>query len=71
MAERTWDWMLFREANGDLVVSVVCGTVGLFEVDVVLSAEQEQAYEAEGIDVVVRLAADIAEHPRKYIEGSV
>lgn len=64
--ERTWDWSLFREPNGDLLLSVVCGTVGLFETDVILDAEQRAAYETEGIAAIERLAQAISYSPRKY-----
>ena len=51
LAESDWDWMLFRDAAGDLVLSVSCGTIGVFEVEVILD----------------RLAADIRYSPRKYM----
>ncbi len=66
--QRTWDWSLYRLPGGELLLSVVCGSVALFEVEVVLDADQRAEYEAEGISVVEQLAAAINYSPRKYIK---
>lgn len=70
LAEKSWDWMLLRDSEGRLIVSVVCGSVGLYEVEVILDDETIAAYEADGIAVIERLAADIAEHPSRYRRAS-
>lgn len=67
LAESDWDWMLFRDAADDLVLSVVCGTIGVFEVEVILDPSQRAAYDAEGTPFLDRLAADIRYSPRKYM----
>lgn len=70
IAESTWDWMLLREAGGALVLSVVCGTVGLYEVEVVLGAESLAAYASEGLGFIERLAADVRDHPGDYLSAA-
>ncbi len=52
------------------MLSVVCGTVGLFEVEVRLDDAMRTAYEAEGIPWIKRLAAEVTYDPRKFIANA-
>lgn len=68
LAESPWDWMLLREAGGDLVLSVLCGSVGMFEVEVVLDRETREAYERHGVSVLRRLAELVQYRPWDYMK---
>ena len=59
--------MLFRDAADDLVLSVSCGTIGVFEVEVILDPSQRAAYDARALPFLDRLAADIRYSPHKYM----
>lgn len=66
VAESAWNWLLVREADGSLTLSVVCGTVGIFEVEVPVDSETLAAYEAEGEPAIERLARKVAYRPGDY-----
>ncbi len=67
IAESIWDWMLIREPDGSLLLSVVCGSVGIYEVDVVLDTEQTAAFAANGAPVLQRLAEAVRKDPAHYL----
>jgi len=67
IAESTWNWMLIREPDGSLLLSVVCGSVGIYEVDVLLDTEQAAAFAANGAPVLQRLAAAVRKDPAHYL----
>ncbi len=66
IADKTWEWSLFRLGDGSLLLSVVCGTVGVYEIDVSLGPETTAAYERDGISVIEKLAAEVTYSPRKW-----
>ena len=64
VASNSWDWMLFREPSGELELTVVCGSVGLFEV--IVPFEQD-VLEAEGMAGIERLVAEIRLQPERFL----
>jgi len=43
IAEKTWSWMLFADGPRRLL-SVVCGGVGIYEIEIELTADEIAAY---------------------------
>jgi hypothetical protein len=39
LLQKPWDYTFSRNDTGELVLSVLCGSVGLFEIDIVLNHE--------------------------------
>lgn len=68
MAEKTWDWQLIREADGSLFLSVVCGTVGVYELEVPFDAGKVAAYEARGPAWIQELADEVRFRPHLALE---
>ena len=68
---RPWEWALHRRAGGELLLSVVCGTVAIFEVDVTLGPETTTAYEREGIGVIERLAGEVTRFAHEWARNPV
>lgn len=64
-AEETWSWMLLAEGEA-LYLSVVCGTVGIFEIAVRLEAGESGSYAAEGRAFLETLAAAIRFRPSAF-----
>lgn len=54
------------EDNGSLLISVVCGTVALFDRNIRLSEVEKKYYEQNGIAYLDKLASDISHSPEKY-----
>lgn len=67
--QRTWAWSLHRRPDGSLLLSVVCGTVGVYEVDVTLGPETTAAYERNGVAVIEQLAAEVTYSPRQWSDN--
>lgn len=60
-------FLVFEDEDGTLVLNVLCGTVGVFEVEVRLTPEQAARVRGEGPDVLIPLARDVVHSPRKYL----
>lgn len=43
IAEKSWNWMLFADGER-LLLSVVCGSVGIYEMDFELTEDEVAAY---------------------------
>jgi hypothetical protein len=65
--EEPWSFSFWEEADGALVLEVVCGTVGMFEVRVRFSDEQRATYAREGEAFVRRLARAVNDAPDAFL----
>ncbi len=60
------EYDLFEDDNGSFVISVLCGTIGLYEARIRLSQEEIEQYRQEGIDFLDRLALNIRKEESKF-----
>ena len=65
-----WNYMLL-ENNSDLIFSVICGTVGIFEVNIVLNNEEIEDYKLKGEEYLKELAGKIRYSPKSYNERHI
>jgi hypothetical protein len=63
-------YKLFQDEN-ELVLAVVCGGVGMFEVKVVLNDIEKSKYEELGRPYLDNLAYDIGKNTSKYEERTI
>ena len=70
LAEGTWDYTLYRDGER-LVLLVVCGTVGIFEWAVELTAEERAVWEAEGMTGLYYLVRAIRNNPVGFTDRRV
>jgi hypothetical protein len=52
-------------------MSVLSGSVGLFELNILLDDQQQQAYKTEGSTLIEAIAKEIRENPNKYVEQHI
>jgi hypothetical protein len=65
IAEKPWSWMLF--ATGDrLFLSVVCGGVGVYDVDLELTVAEAASYRQIGKAYIDELANAIRAKPAEF-----
>ena len=60
-----WSWTLY-EYDGEYMLSVICGSVGLFSRDIILNIEETDNYLKNGIDEIIKLAKVITYRPQYY-----
>jgi hypothetical protein len=65
--EEPWSFSFWEEPDGALVLEVLCGTVGVFEVRVRFTEEQRSAYAREGAGFVRRLARAVKDAPDAFL----
>jgi hypothetical protein len=61
-----WAWTLYEADDGSLVLSVICGTVGLYEVKYPLTFEDHQQYMIAGTVALNLIADKVRSHPERY-----
>ncbi|HEX9981608.1 MAG TPA: hypothetical protein VGB50_13690 [Flavobacterium sp.] len=60
-----WDYILYKEEQR-YILSVECGTIGNFEVRIVLSEAQVNEYKTKDAAFLDVLAQQIRDNPHKY-----
>ena len=66
-AIHTEDWFYTLYAyNEHLILSVLCGSVGLYETNVYLPWDIQEAYQEKGLRVLTALAEKIRQSPNSY-----
>ena len=66
LASSPWAYELVRVDDGRLILTVVCGTVGLYELSLELDADEVAAWDREGVPYIRDFAALIAVHPSRF-----
>lgn len=70
LAQGSWDYTLFQDGDR-ILLDVVCGTVGIFNVAVELTAEERRVWEAEGMNGLRFLVDAIRDNPMAFMERRV
>jgi hypothetical protein len=61
------DWSYTLKRNGsDLTLSVLCGTVGLYEVSIILNENENELFLKQGENFIDTLANNIRSNPESY-----
>jgi len=69
IARKDWYWILYRSGER-LLLSVLCGTVGMYDLTLRLSDEEEARYRSDP-GYLDELAAAVRYSPDSYRERSV
>jgi len=62
---KDWTYKLY-EVNGNYLLSVICGSVGLFDRNIVLNSDMTLDYKNNGIAVIDKMAEKIRYSPNDY-----
>jgi len=63
--EKPWTYILQRNCS-IYFLSVVCGTVGVYNMNIELTQEEESHFKARGATYIAELAAAISSKPQAY-----
>ena len=61
----SWLWVLFK-LNDRYFLSVCCGSVGIFTIEVELESFEVVRYESEGVQFIDELSAKVRGNPTQY-----
>ena len=70
LAEESWTWMLF-EHEGALMLSVLCGSIGLYTIEFTLSQEERGLFQEQGEPFVKQLARQVSWQPESFRERRI
>jgi hypothetical protein len=59
LADSPWDYTLYELPDGGLLLLVVCGSVGIYEVERRLTLAEEACYREQGAPFLAWLAKDV------------
>lgn len=62
------EWILYRTASDVLVLSVLCGTVAMYSIDIALTPSERREYERDGRRFIDVLAGRVVSDPKGYGE---
>lgn len=65
LEEAPWSWMLLGE-GAELFLSVLCGTVAVYEIEFALTPEEAEGYAREGKAFLERLAGRVVRMPGEF-----
>ncbi len=66
--KKQWNYILYKNDDNEYTLSVLCGTVGLYDVKVKLNDEQVNDYLEKGEEYLDLFAQKIRSNPLEYIE---
>ena len=66
LAKESWNYTLSANEAGDLLFSVVSGSVGLYEFTVQLTTEEATQYQKIGKPYLAELANEIRTHESRF-----
>ena len=70
VAQKPWKYTLYRDDGGAYILSVLCGTVGMFELNLPLTPA-EAASAAADPDWLARRADEVASDPDRFAPQSI
>lgn len=66
LAKESWNYTLYATEPGDLLFTVVSGSVGLYEFTIHLTAEEVDQYQKRGKSYLAELANEIRTHESRF-----
>ncbi len=66
LINKGWEYILYQTDDNNLILSVVCGTVGLYDMNIQLNDKEKDKFEKDGTKFIDDLANDISSEPPKY-----
>ena len=61
-----WNYTLYEDSDGSLILTALCGTVGLFETNIFLNEDETAEYMKSGKEYILQLASAIRSNPERY-----
>lgn len=68
--KKDWDYNFYIE-EGKYILSVICGSVALYEVKIQLNLKEIEAFNEEGISYIIKLAKKIQYSPSKFTHRNI
>jgi len=65
IAEKSWGWILFADGNR-VFLSVVCGGVGVYEMEFELTDDEAESYRQAGSEYLDHLAGAVRSAPTSF-----
>lgn len=66
LAKESWNYILSENESGDLIFSVISGSVGLYDIKIRLIADEINQYRKEGKLYLATLANEIRNHESRF-----
>lgn len=67
ISQEAWSWTLYKDADS-LILSVLCGSVGLYSVEFPLTPEEAARFDSDGKVFIAALAEAVRMSPDLYAQ---
>ncbi len=71
LTREDWNYLLYETPNGELLLSVLCGSIAQFDLAILLNSEETQEWQQHGAAFLQSLAAKINGKPEAYLARRV
>ncbi|UFH54369.1 hypothetical protein [Spirosoma sp. KNUC1025] len=71
LAKEGWNYSLSENDSGELLFTVVSGSVGLYEISLLLTADEIDRYKKEGNTYLANLANEIRTHEPDFASRKI
>ena len=66
-----WSWALLKDKDSVFYLSVVCGSVGLYEINFKLTKGEVRLYKAGGTKYLKSLAQEVNNNTKFYMQRNI
>jgi uncharacterized protein YhaN len=71
IVKKDWKYVLYRTEQNQLLLSVVCGSVALYDLNFILNSEEKELFRKEGVKFLDELAEKVSYSPQLFEERKV
>lgn len=68
--KQPWQYSFYQDEQ-ELILSVVCGSIGIFEITIKLNEVEKTEYELRGLEYIEELAKKIQYTPSLYSDRNI
>lgn len=69
--KKDWKYVLYQTEQDNFILSVVCGSIALYDLDFVLNIDEEERFRKEGVEFLDELAEKVNYSPQLFEERKV
>ena len=70
IVKKPWEYSFYENENS-YIISVVCGSVAIFEITILLNQDEKQEYVLKGLSYLDELAKKIQFSPKLYSDRNI
>lgn len=71
ITKKNWEYTLLQDDDGVYVLSVLCGSIGLYELEIKLNATETSKYLEKGLEYLEGLVKQVRNSPSSFQDRAI